>query len=194
MDTGSCLSCLPLLPSKSPLVLTTNRPSGKLARVARKCSFQSLNPQITEQYREAWSQSWWTIDQSTADWLATAKRNCLPYWRFSTTLRIRFCPIRCISLSHKEGPSSYWRWNIRSQLWTPRLILSWIPLWVGLQSHLNLCNLESDMIDLSIDNKAGMKWCDDKRGGQSTASPSSFLDETQATADFCNPFLPFPHR
>ena len=57
MDTGPCLSCLPLLPSKSPLVLTTNRPSGKLAREARKCSFQSLNPQITEQYREAWSQS-----------------------------------------------------------------------------------------------------------------------------------------
>lgn len=98
VDTGSCLSCLPLLPSKSPLVLITNRPSRKLAREARKCGFQSLSPQITEQYREAWSQSWRTTDQSTPVWPATAKHNCIPYWRYYlTTVRILFCPIRCIS-------------------------------------------------------------------------------------------------
>ena len=110
----------------------------------------------------------------------------LQQWGFSSALS------NALVLSYKWRPSPYWRWNIRSHLFLPHLRLSWIPLWVWLQSYLNLCNLESDMIELSIDNKAGMKWCDDKWRGRASLLHLPFCMRHRPLLISATLFFPFP--
>lgn len=110
----------------------------------------------------------------------------LQQWGFASALS------DALVLSYKWRASPYWRWNIRSHLFPPHLRLLWIPLWVRLQSHLNLCNLESDMLELSVDNKAGMKWCDDKWRGKASLLHLPFYMRHRPLLISATLFFPFP--